>query len=57
MNKFHTKHEFVCAERFKGGNCIVIEKCSEATRLKLKILDSDPSYVVSDDTVWHKFST
>ena len=30
-----------------GANCVVIEKCTEATRKKLKILDSDPSYNVS----------
>lgn len=30
-----------------GANCVVIEKCTEATRKKLKILDSDPSYKVN----------
>lgn len=29
-----------------GANCVAIEKCTEATRKKLKILDSDPSYKV-----------
>ena len=33
----------ICAA---GANCVVIEKCTEATRKKLHALDSDPSYKV-----------
>eukprot|EP00752_Nemacystus_decipiens_P012081 g10711.t1 len=30
--------------RLQGANCVVIEKCTQATRDKLKVLDSDPAY-------------
>ncbi|CAM9988636.1 unnamed protein product [Ectocarpus sp. 4 AP-2014] len=30
--------------RLQGGNCVVLEKCTQATREKLKVLDSDPVY-------------
>ena len=29
-----------------GANCVVLEKCTEATRAKLKVLDTDPAYKV-----------
>lgn len=32
--------------RGAGGNCVVLEKCTAATRAKLKALDSDPEYAV-----------
>lgn len=31
---------------FPGANCVVLEKCTQATRDKLKVLDSDPAYKV-----------
>eukprot|EP00903_Cladosiphon_okamuranus_P008352 g8033.t1 len=30
--------------RLQGANCVVLEKCSQVTRDKLKVLDSDPAY-------------
>ncbi|CBN79156.1 Lipoxygenase [Ectocarpus siliculosus] len=30
--------------RLQGGNCVVLEKCTQSTREKLKVLDSDPVY-------------
>ncbi|CAM9993234.1 unnamed protein product, partial [Ectocarpus fasciculatus] len=30
--------------RLQGGNCVVLEKCSQSTREKLTVLDSDPAY-------------
>eukprot|EP00904_Undaria_pinnatifida_P007085 jgi/Undpi1/3506/HiC_scaffold_16.g06878.m1 len=30
--------------RLQGANCVVLEKCTEATRAKLKVLDTDPAY-------------
>ena len=35
-----------CVMCAAGGNCVVIEKCTAATRKKLNALDSDPSYKV-----------
>ncbi|CAM9747614.1 unnamed protein product [Pylaiella littoralis] len=36
--------EAFARQRLQGGNCISIEKCSAATRKKLVILETDPSY-------------
>ncbi|CAN0326469.1 unnamed protein product [Ectocarpus sp. 6 AP-2014] len=38
-------------QRLQGPNCVVLEKCSEATRQKLKVLDSDPTYKNLKDKV------
>ncbi|CAM9249501.1 unnamed protein product [Ascophyllum nodosum] len=34
-----------------GPNCVVLKKCSEATRKKLKVLDTDPAYKSLKDKV------
>ncbi|CAM9747685.1 unnamed protein product [Pylaiella littoralis] len=38
-------------QRLQGANCVVIEKCSAATREKLVILDTDPAYKGLKDKV------
>eukprot|EP00904_Undaria_pinnatifida_P008485 jgi/Undpi1/4767/HiC_scaffold_18.g08120.m1 len=40
----YDEDEAFARQRLQGANCVVIEKCTEVTRKKLKILDSDPSY-------------
>ncbi|CAN0288357.1 unnamed protein product [Ascophyllum nodosum] len=37
--------------RLQGPNCVVLQKCSEATRKKLKVLDTDPDYKELKDKV------
>lgn len=46
MHRYTTRPPPDAAMVGKGANCVVIEKCSAATRKKLVILDTDPSYEV-----------
>ena len=50
---FHLKSRVACGHILlvlppwePGPNCVVLQKCSEATRKKLKVLDTDPDYKV-----------